>query len=243
MLNDTLKAAARILGLEVRRFTPATSQPARMRAMLEWHKVNVVLDVGANVGQFARELRKQSGYRGRIVSFEPMRDAHEALQRAAASDPAWDVARRSAIGARCGVITINVSRNSVSSSVLEMLDAHASAAPQSHYEASEEVPLATLDSLAAEIIHPGDRPFLKIDTQGYESEVLDGASGLLRRTVGVQLEMSLIPLYGGQKLMPELTQRVTAAGFELWDIAPTFADPRSGRMLQVDATFFRSGAA
>jgi len=70
--------------------------------------------------------------------------------------------------------------------------------------------------------------------------VLDGAAEVLSRVVGLQLELSLVPLYGGQKLMPELAGRVTSLGFELWEISPAFIDPRSGRLLQVDATFFRA---
>ena len=100
--------------------------------------------------------------------------------------------------------------------------------------------MATLDSMAYEYLREDSVAFLKIDTQGYESAVLDGAAKTLSRVVGVQVEMSLVPLYQGQALMPELVDRLQRLGFALWGISPTFAQDETGRMLQVDATMFRA---
>ena len=240
MFNYLAKRLARAAGLEVRRFNPTGSAAAQLRSMLAAHKIDLVLDVGANVGQFARELRWHVGYAGRIVSFEPMRAAHEELCRAAAGDPLWEVAARAAVGGEPGTVTMNIAANSVSSSVLPMLSAHAGAAPDSCYSGTESVRLDTLDSLALSYFKEDSVAFVKIDTQGYESEVLRGATAILSRAVGVQLELSLIPLYEGQKLMPEMIERMRGMGFELWGMDSTFADPVTGRMLQMDAVFFRS---
>jgi FkbM family methyltransferase len=242
MFKYVAKRLARAAGIEVRRFRPASSPSAQLCAMLWAHKVNLVFDVGANTGQFGQELRWHVGYAGRIVSFEPMRAAHEQLIRTAAGDELWQVARRAAVGAESGTVSINVARNSVSSSILPMLSAHTNAAPESCYAGSELVPLEPLDSLAHEFIREESVVFLKIDTQGYESQVLQGAAKILERAVGVQLELSLIPLYVGQKLMPEMIEHMRAMGFDLWGITPTFAEPATGRMLQVDAVFFRGAA-
>ena len=239
ILKKHFKAAARFCGLEIKRFLPATSHAAQLKAMLLWHKVNLVLDVGANIGQYGEELRNHVDYRGRIISFEPMRHAHEALNKAAARDDLWEIAERTAIGAEKSTVTINISSNSVSSSVLPMLDAHLCAAPESRYSDTEQVPLIPLDLIAPKYIEDNSVVFLKIDTQGYEGEVLKGARETLQKVVGVQMELSLVPLYGQQQLMPELLQRMSDMGFELWGISPTFAEPSTGRMLQVDATFFR----
>jgi len=238
-IKDACKAAGRAFGLELRRFEPVSSHTAQMRAMLAHHAVNLVFDVGANCGQYAHELRRHVGYHGRIVSFEPMRKAHEQLRRAAAKDELWEVAERVAVGAQTGNITMNISQNSVSSSILPLLDAHARAAPESRYTTSEEAPLVTLDAVAPEYFRADSTAFLKIDTQGYESQVLQGALQTLARVVGLQLELSLVPLYAGQDLMPQLLERVRALDFDLWGIAPTFAERDTGRMLQVDAILFR----
>jgi FkbM family methyltransferase len=239
LLNDAIKLAFRRCGFELRRFAPASSYVAQLRSMLSWHRINLVFDVGANVGQWGRELRSQVGYAGRIVSFEPMCAAHARLERAAHDDPLWQVAPRAAIGAQEGLVTLNVAANSQSSSLLPMLAAHVDAAPGSEYAATEEVRIAQLDALAMQYLQPDSTVFLKIDTQGYEKQVLHGAARTLARVQGVQLELSLVPLYEGQALLPELTSLVQDSGFELWALTPAFADPRSGRLLQVDATFFR----
>jgi FkbM family methyltransferase len=242
MLKDIAKAVARMLGLEVRGFRPSSSQAAQLRRMLRSHGVNLIFDVGANAGQFGRELRWHVGYRGRIVSFEPITAVHRALTKTAAGDRLWEVAPCVAIGAEHGSIEINIACNSVSSSVLPILAAHVSAAPMSRYSGTETVALMPLDALAQEYFGADSVAFLKIDTQGYESQVLQGAKQTLARVVGVQLELSLVPLYAGQALMPELIGYVQDLGFDLWGIAPTFAEANTGRMLQVDATFFRRPA-
>jgi FkbM family methyltransferase len=200
--------------------------------------VNLVLDVGANVGQFASGLRR-SGYRGRMLSFEPLAQAHARLLDAARDDPDWEIAPRIAIGEQEGEIELHVSGNSVSSSVLEMLGTHSDSAPASRYVASERVRIGTLDDMARDALGPGVVPFLKIDTQGYEDKVLNGARDTLARVRGVQLELSFVPLYEGQQLAGPLMERLHALGFVEWAIRPGFCDPVSGRMLQVDAVLFR----
>jgi FkbM family methyltransferase len=197
-----------------------------------------VFDVGANVGQFGRSVR-DAGYRGRIVSFEPLSAAWEQLVAASRSDSLWQVAPRAAIGNEDGEIEIHVSGNSMSSSVLDMLDAHAIAAPGSAYVGREKVLLRRLDTVAVDYLRPDSSLFVKIDTQGYEDRVLQGASNLLKNTVGLQLECSLVPLYEGQLLYDEMSRRLKALGFALWGITPGFFDPGNGRLLQIDATFFR----
>jgi hypothetical protein len=134
---------------------------------------------------------------------------------------------------------MHVAGNSVSSSALKMLDAHLKAAPQSAYVRNEPVPLRRLDTIGADFVHPDSILFLKIDTQGFETQVLQGAPISLQKAVGLHVELSLLPLYDGQCLYDEMIARLKALGFDLWDILPGFTDPRSGRLLQADATFFR----
>lgn len=225
-------------GLDLRRHRPETSEAGRLSSMLTTHGVDVVLDVGANTGQFAQSLRK-AGYKGQLVSFEPLSTAHAQLLRASQGDTRWEIAPRAAIGDHEGEIEMHIAGNSVSSSALEMLDRHAKAAPGSAYVGNERTRLTRLDTMARDYLQSGTVPFLKIDTQGYEDRVLDGATDVLDRISGLQLELSFVPLYEGQKLFDALVERLHAQGFSIWAIWPGFYDPRSGRMLQVDATFFR----
>lgn len=238
-MKPLVRRIIRNFGLDIRRYRPASSESAQLQAMLSSHGVDLVFDVGANIGQFGQFLRN-AGYKGRIVSFEPMSSARGRLLEVSKSDPLWEIAPQAAIGNEDGEIELNIAGNSVSSSVLRMLDAHSSAAPGSSYSGSEMVPLRRLDSLAPDYLLTDSVPFLKVDTQGYEDRVLGGAADTLQRVIGLQLELSLIPLYEGQILYDELVPRLKDLGFELWGMTPAFIDPTSGRLLQVDATLFRS---
>jgi FkbM family methyltransferase len=200
--------------------------------------VDLVLDVGANVGQFATQIRSE-GFGGRIVSFEPLSEAHRRLSAAAKNDPAWVVHPRCAIGDNDGTVEINIAGNSVSSSLLPMTEAHSSAAGGSRYVGREQVPIARLDGIVEGYLATTRAPFLKVDTQGFEWQVLDGAERTLPQLRGVLCELSLVVLYDGQHLWMEVLHRLEAAGLSLWAFQPGFADPRDGRTLQVDAIFFR----
>lgn len=237
-LEHLIRRSANRFGIDVHRHRPTDSLHARLAAMLAYNGADVLLDVGANVGQFAVAMR-HAGYRGRIISFEPLADAHHKLVQASLDDPKWQIAPRAAIGSEDGETEINVSANSFSSSILEVLPAHLDAAPDSAYVGKETVPLTRLDTVASELLAANDRPFIKIDTQGFEAEVLDGAAALLERTIGLHFELSFVSLYEGQPLYAEMMERMRSAGFSPWGIWSGIHDPKSGRMLQFDATFFR----
>lgn len=227
-------------GYDITRRTPRSNTHCQILRACETFGVDLILDVGANTGQFVSAIRT-AGYQGNVVSFEPLSDAHKELQRRAANDDRWHVHERAAIGDFDGEIEINVSRNSVSSSVLPMLDAHSEAERRSAYVAVEKVPICTLNSVSSRYLKDAHRPFLKIDTQGFEWQVLDGAQEVLPRIVGVLCELSLVPLYEGQHLWKEVLGRLEGEGFSLWSIEKGFTDLRSGRTLQVDAMLFRDG--
>lgn len=238
VFNAAVKRFLRRRGVLLDRYTCSTSSDLRLVTMLAANRVDLVLDVGANTGGYATSLR-EAGYRGRILSFEPLSSAHAALVAATAGDPAWSAAPRMAIGERDGDVTINIAGNSASSSLLPMTDRHKGAAPESAYIGAETVEVRRLDGVRHPFLDAAAAPFLKIDTQGYESQVLAGAAGILPRLVGVQLEMSLRHLYEGQSLWRDVIAALEAARFELWAVVPGFFDPATGRMLQCDGIFFR----
>lgn len=206
---------------------------------LESHKVNVILDIGANSGQYTTGLRK-AGFRGRIISFEPLSQPFSLLESKASKDPLWDC-RRCALGDVDGTISVNVAGNAgQSSSVLPMLNSHQEAYPPANYVGTEEVEIRRLDSVAPELLGPTDITFLKIDVQGFEKQVLAGGESTVNdRCVGMQLELSFLPLYEGGMLIPEALDLVYSLGFTLTGVLPCFTDPRDGRMLQADGVFFR----
>jgi FkbM family methyltransferase len=240
----TLAHAARTwvrsrLGLDVQRY-PQSDPLYGLSLLLAHLEVDLVLDVGANDGGYTRTLRRL-GYRGEVVSFEPLPGPFALLRAAAADDTHWDVVR-CAVGDDEGEIVVHVAGNDgASSSVLPMLDAHLTAAPAAAYVADEKVPLHRLDGLVGDRVE-GRRCFLKMDVQGFERAVLDGAVTLLSggHVLGVQAEMSLVPLYEGSMLWRETVDRLSGAGYELASLVPGFTDPTSGRLLQADGVFVRS---
>lgn len=236
--KQSIKQALNAMGIEAHRFQPETSPLARLMAALRTFDIDLVIDIGANDGQFAKELRA-GGYSGRIVSFEPLTTAHRQLLQASKNDSAWHVHSRCAVGDRLGEIALNISGNSVSSSILPMLTLHSNAAPESAYLGTETAPLTTADEAVLPYFEGAKAPFLKIDTQGYEWHVLDGALATLPRVHGIQMELSLVPLYEGQRLWRESIERLEAEGFVLWALQPVFIDPANGRTLQWDGLFFR----
>lgn len=207
---------------------------ARRQRLLHALQVDLVVDVGAARGGFAQEVRS-FGYAGRIVSFEPLASAFADLASTAAPDAAWEVRNR-ALGSSPGSAEINVASNSDSSSLLPMDERHVAAAPEVGYVATETITVARLDDELAD--DPARRPFLKLDTQGFEREVLAGGTRALDRAVGLQLELSFVPLYAGGMLVDEAVAFAYGHGFVLAALESGFSDP-GGAVLQADGIFVR----
>lgn len=200
----------------------------------------IVIDVGANTGQFASWVRS-SGYTGQLVSFEPQPKEHAVLVEAAESDPAWIIAPRCALGAAEGNAQLNIAGNSYSSSLLEMLDRHSDNAPASVYVDTVETPVRRLDDVLAELGIDPAGALLKIDTQGFEAEVLRGATKTLPVVSAVHLEISFDLLYAGQSVTSDVVALLAAAGLELTNVNDGFRS-EDGRLLQIDGSFTRIDA-
>jgi FkbM family methyltransferase len=237
-MKNLIKKIFNLFGLHLCRFN-VINVPAYQTALaLKAHNINVVFDVGANIGQFAQDLRMY-GYTGKIISFEPLPQAYTALIKQAHRDGNWFVQPRCAVGAEEGEVEINVAANSASSSILPMLSKHENAAPESRYTHKECVELITLDSVLEKYTTSTDNILIKVDTQGYEWAVLDGAAQALKQSKGVLLELSLVPLYKDQKLWQELIERLSIAHYSLYAIQTGFTNLTTGQTLQIDGLFFR----
>lgn len=237
-LDLWIKRVAMKFGVDVRAYSPARSEAARLAKLLDHYKIDLVLDVGANNGQYARHLRS-IGYKGGIVCFEPLNSAYEALTKYVDKDPRITVAPRMALGEYDGVVSINVAANSESSSILTVSDIHLQAEPGVRSVGLETVQLSRLDTVAPNYMPAGKEVFLKIDVQGYELPVLRGAAAILPKIRGIQLELSLEPLYEGESLYRDVIDEVESIGFALHDINPCFSNDVTGRTYQLDGVFFR----
>jgi FkbM family methyltransferase len=205
--------------------------------LLASRRVDLVLDVGAGVGQYALRTRS-AGYEGRIVSFEPLSSAYAELSARAAGDATWDC-RNQALGSSEGRAELHIARNSHSSSLLEIEDRHVESAPASAYVGSETVPVVILDEIWDAVVREGERPYLKLDVQGLELEALRGAELSLPSLAGVEAELSLVPLYKGAPLYREVVDHLEAAGFRLAGLEPEFFEPNTAELLQVQGIFIR----
>lgn len=219
-------------------YTPDQHFEARLLHCIKSQSIDCVLDVGANLGLYAQTLFG-GGFQGHIVSFEPIGALHAGLRALARSNARWMIADRCALGAAGGEVDLHVAGNRASTSVLEMSDRHREASPEAATVSVERTPVRRLDEIGPVLVGDARRIFMKLDVQGFEPQVLEGAEGLLPRICGLQVEMSLAELYKGQTLFRELLDRILAMGFEMWGFDPVFTDIRTGRTLQVDGIFFR----
>lgn len=197
-------------------------------------KVDLVLDVGANVGQFGAELRRW-GYRGRIISFEPGSNAFGHLAHRIAADDRW-TARQCAVGDTAGVVTLNVTRSTVLSSIMQQAPAIEGYGSGADIVATENVELVTVDAICAS--ENSRRIFLKIDTQGYEQAVIGGIDVCVEQLCGIQLELPVLDLYDHNWPLPEAIAAMRTKGFELSQVFPVnyrVDDPIS--VTEIDCVF------
>jgi FkbM family methyltransferase len=229
--------ALRQFGISVGRYQPVPPHLRRRAHLLHRFAPTLVLDVGANAGLYGRELRG-IGYAGRMVSFEPSAAAFDGLAHASANDRLWEV-HPVALSDSISKRVLHIAGNSWSSSLHDMDDRHLRAAPESAYVDSEVVTTVTLDSMFDQLAQPGERVWLKIDTQGHEEAVLAGAAASIAHIDTVEIEMSLLPLYAGQVLFCELYRLLASAGFTCFDLQPNLLDPATDELLAVDGIFRR----
>ena len=226
------------VGYDICRFDHASHPLARRQRIFRHYEIDTVIDVGANAGHFAQELRMDIGYIGGILSFEPLGDVFDLLEMNAKNDPNWKVFNF-ALGDNNEKREINRSENSLSSSLLEMLPSHLESAPNSKYVAKQMIEIRTLDSIFDEVCKGSGNIYMKIDTQGFESKVLKGSECAMEKIDTIQMEMSLIPLYGGEVLFEDMCAVMRGKGYSLIAIENGFSSPESGQLLQVDGIFRR----
>lgn len=229
ILNGLLKRK----GYQITSYPDAEMQ--RRFRIMDLCNINVVLDVGANRGFYAKELRSYR-FKGKIISFEPLNEAFIELEKNANEDDLW-FANKYALGDKEGRFQLNVANNLDSSSLSSMLPAHEESAPHAKFIGKEEIEVKTLDSIFNMKVDEEDRVMLKIDTQGYEKNIIDGAVESLKKVAILQMEMSLVKLYENDLLMPEMVNYLDELGFRLYSIESGFSNPKTGQTLQLDGIF------
>ena len=234
LINLILK----IFNVKLIKIVDQFSNSYRLNLALKENNIEYVFDIGANEGQFAQELRYY-GFKNKIISFEPLIEEHKKLVLNSSKDSKWNVYKRIAVGNKNSQNVINVSKNSVSSSILNINKIHIDNAPESKFVDQQTVEEKKLEDIFYELDIKESNLFLKIDTQGYESQVLDGAEKIIKRFKGILVEVSLTELYETQKTWLHIIQKIESLGFKIWSIDRGFTNKNNGRSLQADLVFFK----
>lgn len=234
-LKKLIHQVFRKTGFDFCRYTSEYFPMLRRIQIITSEMINLVIDVGANEGDYARGLR-DSGYRYKIISFEPQLKSFNVLKQKASGDTKWTCVN-AALGMSVHEGEMCISGHKTSSSFLPITETHLHAMPMSGMVGKENVKVLALDSLLGDKIVSSDRIYLKIDVQGYERFVLQGSIQVLAQVRAIELELSLVPLYEESPLMNEMINYLETHGFILVALNHVFSDPNSDRLLQIDGIF------
>jgi len=226
-----VKRAGEQAGLEIRRYRP----PALRRTeLLLAHRIELVIDVGANRGQYAQELRAH-GYRHEIVSFEPAAEAFETLRQRSAADHRWSI-RQLAVSDEEAIVELGAADNF--SSLLPVAGRLSALFPEAAPHRRERVHACRLDATGLELPE-GSRTLLKLDVQGFERQAIAGAGGILEGVAIIETELSVAPLYVGQALLAEIVCLLERHDYRLVELDPVLRDRTTGQYLQFDGLFVK----
>ncbi len=210
-----------------------------LKKFIDYFKVDCVFDVGANMGQYATVLRKHVGYKGLIVSFEPIPECAAHLRRLAKDDPLWEV-EEVALSDRAGVDTFNIMAANQFSSlaspdhsgvdifedsnrIVRSIDVKVELLATYYEKYSKKFPFA--------------RPFLKLDTQGADVKVVAGAAGIMSAFVGLQSELAIVGIYDSSTPYAEAIRFYESLGFTLSALVPNNAG-HFPRLVEIDCIMF-----
>lgn len=213
-------------------------QRVQLPALFEMYGVNCVVDVGAHEGEYATRLR-DGGYDGRIVSFEPVPRAFAELERAAGDDPDWQV-HALALGREDTRTTMNAVPGTLSS-LRPPTEFGARRYRRLRDPEPVEVQVRRLDSMLNEVLEGLERPrpYLKLDTQGFDLDAFAGAGDRIAEFVGMQSELPLMQIYEGMPRLPEALPIYEAAGFDVAAMYPVSRQGKTGRVLEFDCVMVR----
>lgn len=234
-MKTLAKRMARMLGYEVIAYSLQRNHTLRKMALLRRLEVNLVIDAGANRGQYASDMRRL-GYKGRIVSLEPHPVVYPELCKTMSGDPAWS-GLNVAIGEQDGEVELFTPSITEVSSLLPAVGAGQTEGWKT--QDRTKVRQRAMRTLMSEVAGASDVVHWKLDVQGYEQQALHGAGDALSRCVSLELELSTVPLYHGETSMPAVLFWLHQAGYDVHSLEPICVDHRHGQILQVETLMVR----
>lgn len=231
-LRRTARDAARRLGVEITRSPAPNTLPWQLRQIIRLRQVDGVIDVGGHWGEFAALARRV--FPGPIVSFEPHAESFDRMADTMGGDPLW-TGSRIAIGRERGTLELNVfpstDLNSFRSPNELFDDRFEIAAP----DRTEEVPVRRLD----DVVELTGELILKSDTQGFDIDVVRGATGILDRVTAIVIEVSVRNIYDDTPGMSAQFDELSSLGYELVGLFPLLRDRDRLRVIEFDGVFVR----
>lgn len=224
VLRQTVKLGLNRIGLE--RKSGQHDRHVQRQMLLRGLSISTVLDAGANEGVYGTRLRGWGGhYAGQIVSFEPVHEAFERLRAISSSDAKWNVCPW-ALSDRTGQNVIHVPLGHSDLSSLEEMTSAGRHLAQDAPIIDQQIEVKRLDDVIDQVVEPGGRVALKLDVQGHERQLLDGAARTLDRIVMIECEMPLVAMYAGIESFSELLMHITARGFRPVGMWSNYVVPR-----------------
>jgi FkbM family methyltransferase len=220
-LIEVIKKCARFFGCDIVMYRPCLE-------VIQKENFDLVLDIGANEGQFGRELR-DAGYNQKIISIEPVKHACNILEKSIEGDSLWDC-YNIALGKENGTAILNIHEDTRLSSFLE------------HNELPSkemQVQVKKLSSFLEEIGVNAKKIFIKIDTQGYEMPILEGIGEDWVKIQGALVELSIAPMYKNQIPLEEMIAYLKRYGLQLWGLRRGCYDKHKMQELEIDGLFLK----
>ena len=243
-IKRVIQKAARVVGLHVGRYPPVDSLAYHLKTLLRQLEIDCVLDVGAHEGEFSGFLRNLD-YAGEIISFEPVASSFAKLSKARATDRRWR-GHNIALGAADGELEMNIYAGSVFNSFLKPAE-HGTTRFRDNTQIVrvDKVAVRRLEAIVDEVLaaRPGARIFLKMDSQGYELQVVRGAGKRLEAIRALQTELAARATYEGMPTLPEALSELERFGFELTGIFPVARELDHLRVIEFDCLMCRKPPA
>lgn len=231
-MKRLVKKILRMIGIDIIRYHEQRSDLALLREK----NIRTVFDIGANIGQFAQEIRAELPS-ACLYSFEPIESCHQKLVRSMQGDKKFR-AFKVALGDRKGTEIIHVSTYSPSSSLLPQSEELKKIFPHTKGTREEKISIERLDDIWKTIPHP-DNILVKMDVQGFEGKVIDGGVECLRRASTLIIETSFVELYSGQPLFDDIYGKVRVLGFRYTGSLRHKKNPKTGEILSEDSVFVK----
>ena len=241
LIKNFINGFLKIFNLRLNKITLSNNFYYHIAQTLEFHNIDLVLDIGANEGQFAEKLIEH-GYKKKIISFEPIENVHKILKNNSKAHDNWIVYENLGFGKINETKLINISKNSVSSSILEINKTHLDIEPDARTIRKEEIRLITLNDFLSQNEYKDKKIFVKIDTQGYEENILLGADKVLNQISTIMIETSISKVYDQEKDYLEMINLMKSFGFHVWSVERGFTNKKTGQVLQLDIIFVNSDA-